>query len=300
MDELQEQGDLNVVADTAAPDDEEDNGSYTLDEAVAALADDDDLTAESEAPEGEEGEADVAETITLSDGTAVTLDEVEKGFLREADYTRKTTELAEERKALESVKTDFAEQNIRLQTNLHEFAEFVLSVLPPEPDYALARSNPAAYLQQKTLREQALGELQKVMTVGDDLSAQVSQVSEAEMGRMKEAETAKLVKAMPALKDPNRLAKFHADNTAFAKEIGFTDAEIGETMDHRVHQLVHYARMGKIAEANRSNAQRRIAAAPAQKGAAPAPARVRTPQAEAVKAFHRNPTIANAAKLNFD
>lgn len=148
MDELQSEGVETVAADTAETEGFEDSESYTLEDAVEALADDDEGL---EAEESEE--AQPAETITLSDGTSLTLEEVEKGLLLQADYTRKTTEVAEARKAIEAERTNLTETQKALQTNLQKLTEFVLSVLPAEPDYNLARTNPAAYVQQKTLRE---------------------------------------------------------------------------------------------------------------------------------------------------
>lgn len=295
MDELQPEGVEPVAADTADSDQVEDTTEYTFDEALEALAGDDE---QAEAEGEPEAEAATAETITLSDGTAVTLEEVERGFLREADYTRKTTELAEERKALDGLKSNFTESQKRLETNLHNLTEFVVSILPPEPDYALAQTNPAKFVQQQTLRQQAMAELQRVLAVQEDVAATGQAASEAEMTAAKEAEQAKLIKARPELKDPNRLAKFHADVQATAKELGFTEAEVAGTMDARVLQMVDLARIGKIALQNRQNAARRLGAQPAIKGQAAQPAQ-RQGKPEAVKAFHRNPSLSNALKLDF-
>lgn len=43
---------------------------------------------------------DVSEKLILSDGTEVTLDELERGYLRQSDYTRKTQDLSRQRDEL--------------------------------------------------------------------------------------------------------------------------------------------------------------------------------------------------------
>lgn len=54
---------------------------------------------------GAEGESEEAQTFKLSTGDVVTRDEIEQGFMLKADHTRKTQVLAEERKALEALRT---------------------------------------------------------------------------------------------------------------------------------------------------------------------------------------------------
>ena len=46
-------------------------------------------------------ETPASDTIRLSDGTEVTLDELERGYLRQSDYTRKTQDVARQREELE-------------------------------------------------------------------------------------------------------------------------------------------------------------------------------------------------------
>ncbi|MFC3070521.1 hypothetical protein [Phenylobacterium soli] len=71
-----------------------------------------DQPGEAEAYESEEGEGEAPDTFELElDGQVHTLPAALKGaFLRQADYTRKTQELAEHRRALESERMAVAEQ----------------------------------------------------------------------------------------------------------------------------------------------------------------------------------------------
>jgi hypothetical protein len=69
----------------------------------------------------------------------------------------------------------------------------------------------------------------------------------------------KLAQAMPHLADPAKYEAFRSTVVKAAMEdFGFSQAEADTTYDARVMQLVHYARLGKLAEKNRQNAKRRV------------------------------------------
>lgn len=309
MSELLSEGVESIAADTADTAEDEDRSSYTLEEAVKALADDDEDEAADFAEEDlgpEEAEDDLtaeeaptdAEIVTLSDGTELTLEEVERGFLREADYTRKTTELAEQRKALEGQRSNFSALHQNLETNLEALAHFIDSILPDEPDPALSRSDPSHYWQQKALRDGAMAALTDVFAVAQNTAEVGGAAGELnEAARVQDFE-ADLVRMRPELKDKNRLVKFLSEAEAFAKEMGFHHSEINQTLDARAWAVLDLARVGKIALQNRQNAARRVAAQPATKGRAPSPTQ-RSAKSASLKAFHRNPTLRNALGLDF-
>src|SRR4051812_35283481 len=116
----------------------------------------DEAESESE-PEGQpEEEPQKAGTkIKLSDGSEHTLEEIEKGFLRQQDYTRKTQELSSNRKALE----DAAERFVNQDKQVKEFAEFARKVVesyaPKPPDPSKINTDPIGYLQEKEAFEKA-------------------------------------------------------------------------------------------------------------------------------------------------
>jgi hypothetical protein len=86
----------------------------------------DEAESESDAEEQPEEEPQKAGTkIKLSDGSEHTLEEIEKGFLRQQDYTRKTQELSSNRKLLEEAAERFVNQDKQVK----EFAEFARKVV---------------------------------------------------------------------------------------------------------------------------------------------------------------------------
>jgi hypothetical protein len=86
----------------------------------------DEAESESDAEEQPEEEPQKAGTkIKLSDGSEHTLEEIEKGFLRQQDYTRKTQEISSNRKLLEEAAQRFVNQDKQVK----EFAEFAKKVV---------------------------------------------------------------------------------------------------------------------------------------------------------------------------
>lgn len=293
----QQEGDLETVADDIVEDDAaEDHGYDNLDDAAKALADDDTETGE-EAPTEDEAESDEpeadseedeeqgddepdAEMVTLSDGTQIPISEIESGAYRQKDYTQKTMELAREREEVDSLKSQWTERNQSFQNTFQKLTKFVEGLVPPAPPLELARSDPSQYQYQVALRQQALTELQGLMEVQEEAQGQLQGAQSQDFERYREAEAKKLAEAMPALRDPAKRAKFDDDNRKTAADFGFSEDEIAQTADHRVLSLVHYARLGKIAEQNRKNAKRRVEAPKKGPQGAPAPAAKRDRSAQ--------------------
>lgn len=271
MSDFHEEGVEAVAVDTADESMSEDQAFDTFEDALAALGDDDEGEAvETEAEEAEDAEEPGEVKVTLADGTEVSLGEIEKGYLRQADYTRKTTEIAQDRERVSQYEAALVERARSIETAHERLSEFVQGLLPPEPDAALARQNPAAYVQQKAMREQAIAELSAWMDARAQTGQAVEQLTAQQMEHQRTQANAELVKAMPKLKDAAALAKFDAEVAATAKHFGFDDATIAATNDPRVRRMAYYAAIGMRAEQNRQAASRRVEAPKPGKPAAPA------------------------------
>ena len=297
------EGDQTSVADdTAYYDDAEDQSFDTLEDAVAALADDDEGEGAepetAEADEGEEADEPGEVKLTLSDGTALTLEEVEKGFLREADYTRKTMELAETRKAVVQRETELAEQTTIIETATQRLLGLVQQLVPPMPSAALAQQNPGEYIRQKAVHDQARSELAQWMDTAGDVGNVVQGFTRQQIEQRKSEANAELVKAMPRLKDPAAMAKFDADVAASAKAFGFDDATIAATTDPRIRRAMWLAAVGQRALDNQSAAKRRVEAPKA--GKPPAPGKPTDKNRTAMRRLAQSGSIKDALSVDFD
>lgn len=212
---------------------------------------------EDDEPEAD-GDAPTDELIALDDGTQVPMSELRTGYMKSQDYTQKTTELAEERKAFVEQRDTLSERGQYVEQTFSNLIEHLAAYVPPEPELALAQSNPGEYQYQKALRENTIAELSQIVQMQNEFAGAKSGFAEGDLETLKTSEDAKLLKAMPHLKDGAKRTAFDTANKKTAMDFGFSEEEIDGAMDHRVLQLVHYARLGRTAEQNRANAKRRV------------------------------------------
>jgi hypothetical protein len=283
-------GDLESHADNL--EDEEDNEETGQEEAQE----------ESEEPAEEDGQGDEEEddeqeaVIQLKDGQEVSLAELSDGYLRKQDYTTKTMELADERKAVSELKGKYGEELNKLQSSYDGILGFVQSILPPEPDISLLRTNPAEHQYQTVMRNQALGELRAVMGQKEVALSDNQALGTEEIEQTRRIEDGKLTQVLPFLRKPGELDKFNESIKATAKEFGFSDQEFEQSLDHRVKKLVHFAAIGMKSDANRKNAKRRVAKPMPKTGKAVRPGRG---QSDAMKRLRNSGSMEDAMETDF-
>ncbi|MEG9884915.1 MAG: hypothetical protein V6Z86_10010 [Hyphomicrobiales bacterium] len=220
-------------------------------DALAAQGAEDDAQDGQDQDEAQEGDETL---VRLGDGEEVALGELKNGYFRNKDYTQKTEALDREHQAVEAARDDYRHGVKHLQGVWQALNGVLAGLIPPEPDFTQAANDPTGYNYQLALRNNAITELNRLSTMRDEVGDVASGLSENDIARHKAQEDAKLAAAMPGLAEPARRAAFDAVNTKTAREFGFSEDEIGSTFDHRILRLVHYAGLGKQAEANRKRA----------------------------------------------
>ena len=299
MDATEEVGEADgIVEEQAETANDEDQRFDSLEAAVDALEDEAEPEEEPVADEADEESEDGVE-VTLDSGDKVTLKELKDGYFRAKDYTHKTTEVANERKALEATKTELVERTKVIDTVAQNLQDYLQSLIPPPPALDLARTNPGEYQYQLALRQNAINELQQLGQMKGAVDDSQRAMSEADMRDYQAREAAALVKAMPALADPAKRASFDGLIKATAKEFGFTDEEVSQTHDNRILRLVHYARLGMKAEENRKNASRRIETPKVAK-APSARAPVNVENRKAMHTLAKTGSLKDALRVDFD
>lgn len=211
--------------------------------------DDAESEAEEEGPEvyalDEYGEI----AIALPDGTQTTLTDLHKGTLRQADYTRKTTELSQERKALEERESALADRERQLNEQLASLDE-------QEPDWlAMAEEDPLGWQTQKLQWDQKQAERSKKKA-----EAEAAEQKRLESFRKQSAAIA--VEKMPEWVDG---AKFQATAEArkqAALAAGFTEQEFAGAVDFRLAVLLEKAARYDAGQTKVKVAQKKIAKAP--------------------------------------
>jgi len=273
-------------------DPEEDQDTVAPTEAEAT-EDGEEEPADAEPVETEPVEAPADAVVSLPDGTKVPITEVLKGYQRQADYTRKSQELAASRKATEAVAQ-------RIESINETFIDHLSSLMPPEPNPALALSNPNAYTAQKAQYDAARAQVQKLIEIGQQ-SKQIKETLTAEdRARVIADENAKLAERFPEVVTKQGREKFFTSAAEAAQEMGFTMDELGAVTDHRVFAMAHFAKIGMEAMKARTAAKAKAQAAPPVTPRKPGQPVAVNRNADAMKKLARSGSIRDALKLDWD
>ena len=227
-------------------------GSDEDSEAAASEEDDsgvedalDEETSEEQSEEEEEPEEqEEQQTFTVKvDGkkVSVTLDELQNGYQRFADYSRKTQQIAEVRKQVE-------QETQAIRTEREQYAQLLgalqSQLQSSEPQIDLERlyhEDPIEWVRQKEVireRQEKLGAIQSEQQ-------RLSQINQYEQQRATEellaSQQQALLAALPDWKDPKKAKAEKALVIESAKAAGFSDEDLKSVYDHRLVLLLRKA-----------------------------------------------------------
>ena len=195
------------------------------------------------------------------DGTdlSVNLEELIQGYQRNADYTRKTQELAQERnqssefverskKDVEAKLQKLNELNNAAQAQLQqEYANIDFEKLYDEDPVEAAR-------------------LEHKMRKKHEQLAQVSQQTQSlqaeEFNKYLEEQQKQLVKKMPEFLDEQKGPRFKQQMRDYLSNVGFKDQEINSIYDHRYVMLVKDAMSYRNLQKAKPGIKKKVANAP--------------------------------------
>ncbi|MDE2098903.1 MAG: hypothetical protein KGL39_16740 [Patescibacteria group bacterium] len=228
----------------------------------------DDLTKKKEPVEAAET-IEPPETITIEvDGKPVELTKAElaehyKSGLRQADYTKKTMEAAEVRKAAEAETAKAREERAQYAAKLNDTAMQLRAVLQDQPDWQqLLSADPVEYLKQQHLFNQRQAALSQVMQQQKTVEAQENAEREKAFEDFLSQQRTELLAKLPDWKDP---AKESAEKNAIAEYLlkqGFDKKAISGITDHRAVILGRKAMLYDAMMEKANAAAKKVAAAP--------------------------------------
>jgi hypothetical protein len=172
----------------------------------------------------------------------VPLDELIKGYSRTSDYTKKTQEVAEQRKAVEAQQAKI-EEAARLRDQYAQRLSIIEQMLQqPEPDLSqLKETDPIGYavaVAEQTERQKQLAAVQQERA----RLAQQQQSEQAERLKMHLAtEAAKLREAIPEWQDEVKGEIIKKEIREYAKSVGFSDQELAQVYDSRAVTALYKA-----------------------------------------------------------
>jgi len=216
--------------------------------AVEAEADGDEAAPEKEAETDETDEPDAIEDdgpqiLTVDeygdvaveiDGERTTLKDLAKGTLRQADYSRKTQALAEQKKELQEVAKQQAETQRQIDAAILELRQDEI-----EPDWEkMAEERPLDWQIEKLKYDKRQAQAQRAKA-----DAEMRQTEQFNAMRQHTAKIA--VEKVPEWTSAEAFAKDEPSRRNLAMEAGFTPEEYDGAPDLRFAVLLEWARIGR-------------------------------------------------------
>lgn len=201
----------------------------------------DETEEDSEDVEGEEEETEEEEPVEPKfvvkvDGKELEVDKEEliRGYQREADYTRKTQKLAEERRQVESEFQQVRAEREQYAQVLSQLKQKVQEFEPAEPDWnALEAQDPVEYARQWTHFQRRQQQMQAIQQEEARVQALRQVEQQKHLQELLIAERDKLIEKIPDWKNPEK-AKAERDGVLeYGKQLGFSDAELDQVTDSR-------------------------------------------------------------------
>ena len=183
----------------------------------------------------------------------VTEDELRNGYLRQKDYTRKTQELADQRKQLEERLQQFEAKDQEVDAERYQYAELLPRLrqqleqqVQAEPDWdKLYEQNPieATKLERqwRQAKEQREAQIKAVEGEQQRLFQIQQRRLQAERQKQIDAEQARLPELIPEWKDTNVLQKETVEIREFLLSQGFSEKDVDGVIHANMVKLARNA-----------------------------------------------------------
>lgn len=214
---------------------------------------------------------DGSDEVTIEvDGKSVTLKKSEladayKNGLRQSDYTKKTMEVAEQRRAAEAEIAQARAEREAYATNLSKMAAQLEGALEQQSAInwqELLESDPVEYLRQQNLYQQRQAAYQKTQQA----QAQLMEIAQAEQAQMLQATLAQqqeeLLAKLPEWRDASKAKAEKAAIADYLRGQGFEASAINNINDHRAVLMARKAMLYDQMVGKANAAAKKVAAAP--------------------------------------
>lgn len=165
----------------------------------------------------------------------VTLDELQSGYSRQQDYTRKTQELAQQRKIIEQQQQELAQRDAIYAQLLPKLEAQLSADLANEPDWnRLYEDDPVGYVREKQLWDERKEKLKATQAENQRLQQEAAAKQQEQLAKFVEYGQQKLLEIVPEWKNPEiaqqeKLAiRDYGINT-----LGYTAQEMDSIYDYR-------------------------------------------------------------------
>lgn len=165
----------------------------------------------------------------------VTLQELQQGYSRQKDYTRKTQELSQQRKDFEAQQAELVKKDAIYKELLPRMEQTLEGELTNEPDWkSLYESDPIAYVREKDVWNEKKEKFKAVQAEQQRLQQEHLTGQQAEIQKAVEVGNQRLLEAVPEWKDADVALKEKQSIAKYAMDVlGYSQDEINQVYDYR-------------------------------------------------------------------
>ena len=214
--------------------------------------------------ETEEAPAEPTYRVRVGDEEVdVPVSELTNSYMRQSDYTRKTQQVAEQRKAAEA---ELAEASAQRQRYAEQLAtvEQALSQSEPTQEYwdQLYQSDPLEYTRQRDLMRERKDALEQVQVEQQRVQQEhMAQLQAAAQTRLVE-EQERMKELIPEWLDPEVAQREKTQVVTYAQRVGYTEEELANVSDARAVAVIRKAMMYDELMSKKPAAQKKTQKAP--------------------------------------
>lgn len=194
----------------------------------------------------------------------VSLDEALQGYQRQKTFTKRSMEIAEQRKAAEKQAAEAKQARDYYAQQLEVVAQQISQTIPQEPDWvSLAREVTAEeYNAIKAEYDTRMSNLAKVEQERKYVAQQQAAEQEEMLKKHLQAQRSQMLERIPAWKDDERRNEERVNVINYARNIGFSEEEVASATDARAIELLYKAMQWDNLQKKKPTAKKRTKQAP--------------------------------------
>lgn len=221
-----------------------------------------DQDADAEAEQAQQQPELIEVTLPGGETAKVTLDELRKGYSREADYTRKTMKHAEEMRAWESQRAQqFEAFKGALGTLQAELDAIVVNESKVDWD-KLRQENPAEFVRWKEYFRDMKDKREAVYRERETVARAEAEKSQRQFMETLKTEADQLAKKLPVFADPEKGAKARSELRSYLLNNGYQAQDVDGLADHRAATIAWKAMQYDRLQSSKPQIEKRVVALP--------------------------------------
>ena len=170
----------------------------------------------------------------------MTAKEAAEGYMRQADYSRKTQEVAQHRKAIEQERGVYTEKASKLDEVLPLLVQKMEEFLPSPPDESLLDTDPVSFIKQKTYYDKRVYEMQVAREAAEQRRSEKEMEDKAKYDAYLVEASRQLPELIPEWKDAKKAQSDKAKMRDYLKQ-WWSPQEIEQAADPRMLMLAKKA-----------------------------------------------------------